>query len=110
MALTGTLDATVQADAVQFTFTVENDGPDPVEATFSDAQRADCVVTADGEDVWRWSDGRMFAMMMGSETYAPGSTETYELTWEEPPSGDYEARAELAANDVTCEATTTVSV
>jgi len=32
------------------------------------------------------------------------------MTWEEPPSGEFEARAELAANGVTCEASTTVSV
>ena len=110
MSLTGTLDATVGSDAVTFTFSVENEGSEPVEANFSDAQRADCVVTDDGDEVWRWSDGQMFAMMLGSETYAPRTTETYEMTWEEPPDGEFEAHAELAANGVTCEASTTVSV
>jgi len=110
MTLTGTLSATVGDDAVTFAFTVTNDGDEPIEASFSDAQRADCAVTDDGEEVWRWSDGQMFAMMMGSETFAPGASETYELVWEEPAPGEYEARAELVARDADCEATTTVSV
>jgi len=110
MALTGTLTATVDDDAVTFEFTVANDGPDPVEASFSDAQRAECVVSGGDDEVWRWSDGQMFAMMMGSETFAPGESETYELVWEEPEHGDFEARAELAASDADCEATATLSV
>jgi hypothetical protein len=110
MTLTGTLTATVDDDAVTFSFTVTNDGSDPVEASFSDAQRADCVVSDGDGEVWRWSDGQMFAMMMGSETFAPGDSETYELVWEEPEGGEFEARAELAATDVDCEATTALSV
>jgi hypothetical protein len=110
MTLTGTLSATVNDDAVTFSFTVTNDGSDPVEASFSDAQRAECVVSDGGDEVWRWSDGQMFAMMMGSETFGPGDSETYELVWEEPGGGEFEARAELDASDADCGATTTLTV
>jgi len=110
MALSGSLDATVESDAVRFSFAVTNEGSDPVEASFSDAQRVDCTVTDGGEAVWGFSDGRMFAMMMGSETFQPGDTETYEMEWEDPQSGTFDARAELVANDATCEASTTLTV
>ena len=110
MTLTGRLAATVESDTVDFAFSVTNEGSEPVMASFSDAQRIDCVVTDGDETVWRYGDGQMFAMMLGSETYRPGETKTYEVVWEEPPAGTYEARAELVANDATCEATTTVTV
>lgn len=110
MTLTGTLTATVDDGAVTFAFRVANDGSDPVEASFSDAQRAECVVSDGDDEVWRWSDGQMFAMMMGSETFPAGESETYELVWEDPEHGEFEARAALSATDVDCEATATVTV
>ena len=109
MPLHGTLDATVDDD-VQVTFTVTNEGDDPVDLSFSDALEADFAVRDDGEEVWRFSDGRMFAQMLGSETIDPGGTATYVAAWEDPDTGSYTAVATSAAREHDCEAETEFSV
>ncbi len=110
MTLECTLDATVGDDAVEFAFAVTNAGDDPVDLQFSDACRADVAVEDDGQEVWRFSEGRMFAQMIVEETLAPGETETYTMAWEDPAPGDYEAAAALAARTHDCRASTSVSV
>ena len=109
MPLRGTLDATV-SDDVQFTFIVTNEGDDPVDLSFSDALEADFAVRDGGEEVWRFSDGQMFAQMLGSETIDPGGTATYEAAWEDPDPGSYTAIATLEARDGDCEAEAELSV
>lgn len=104
MALNGTLDVTSTDDRVTFEFTVENDGDDPVTLSFRDAQKAEFAILADDEERWRWSDGRMFAQMLQSETLDPGESVTYDGTWEEPVPGQYGAVATLEATDRSVEA------
>lgn len=110
MSLDCTLDAAVSADAVAFAYAVENTGDDQVELDFRSAQTHDVAVLDDGTELWRFSDGQMFAQMLSSETLDPGETATYEAAWENPSAGDYEAVAELAAQGTDCEARTTFSV
>lgn len=109
MALDGTLDVAVDPDAVTFTFAVENTGED-LELQFSDAQTFDVAVEADGETVWRLSEGMMFAQMLSSESLPAGASVAYDAEWEDPDPGDYEARATLTANNADCEATAAFSV
>ncbi|MFC7155337.1 BsuPI-related putative proteinase inhibitor [Halomarina halobia] len=99
--LRGDLRATVD-EGVTFAFTVENTGDEPVSLTFADAARADFVV----DERWRWSDGRLFAQVLGEETLAPGESRTYEGAWSDPEPGTHEARAELLAREQDCEART----
>lgn len=110
MTLAGSLSATVDDDGVQFTYEVENAGDDAVSLQFSDAQTHDVVVRQDGAEVWRFSQGRMFAQMLNSESLDAGDSLVYEARWSEPENGDYEVEAFLAANDADATATTTVSV
>jgi hypothetical protein len=113
MTPTGTLAADVdpEAECVEFTFTVENAGDDPIDLQFSDAQETDLAITdADGDEVWRWSVGRMFAQMLQQKTMAPGETTTYDFEWEDPTTGKYEATATLEATNVDCEASTSFDV
>lgn len=43
---------------------------------FSDAQRYDFTIEdEEGREVWRWSEGRMFAQVLGEETLGPGREE-----------------------------------
>ena len=104
MSLTGTLDVTASSDSVTFTFTVTNDGDDPVDLSFSDAQTHDVTVLDGGNEVWRWGEGRMFAQMLQSETLDPGESVTYEVEWSDPSPGDYEAAATLTAHNQNVEA------
>jgi hypothetical protein len=110
MSLSGALTATVDDDAVRFRFAVENGGDEAAELHFSDGQRFDVTVEADGEEVWRYGAGRMFAQALGSETLAPGERAEFEAEWPDPSAGEYEARAELTATDADCGATAAVTV
>ncbi len=109
MALTSTLDVGV-GDEVEFALTVENTGDDPVELTFRSGLKVDFVVEADGEEVWRASDGRMFTQALQSETIDSGETVTYPGRWPDPDSGAYTAIAELNTTDDGVEARAEFSV
>ena len=63
-----------------------------------------------GAEVWRWSDGRAFAMGVGSETLAPGESVAYGGEWSSPSAGEYEVTGSLAASNDDVSATTTVVV
>ncbi|UPM42297.1 BsuPI-related putative proteinase inhibitor [Halocatena salina] len=103
---------TVDADQpVQFTFTVRNGGDEPVTLEFSDACKADFVVSDDAtqQERWRWSEGRMFAQVLSDLTLTPGDTETFEAAWDDPAPGTYTARAELTS-DESCAAAASFSI
>ncbi|WP_224449973.1 BsuPI-related putative proteinase inhibitor [Haloprofundus salilacus] len=110
--LTATLTAKPEVDRVDFELKVENQGTEEVTLSFRDARRAEfLVVDVEGEEEqWRWSDGRMFAQMLGSETLAPGESTTFEGVWDDPEPGGYVAVGELAAADADAEAETQFSV
>lgn len=120
MTLEGTLDATADAERVDFRFTVTNTGDDAIDLEFSDACRAEFVVF-DAEDhaassnepereVWRYTDGRAFAQVLGSERLAPGEATTYEAAWPDPQPGRFSAIARLRARNRDCEARTRISI
>jgi hypothetical protein len=100
--LEGSLRVTV-GDGVAFSFTVANGGDEPVEVTFRDSGKADFVVYLDETEVWRWSEGRMFAQMLQSARFEPGEEATFDAEWSTPEPGDYTAEAVLriAEDEVT---------
>ena len=110
--LEATLNARDGADAegVELSLSVENAGDDPVTLSFSDARRTEFVASQDGEEVWRWSRGRMFAQAVGEVTLSPGEVRAFEATWPDPDPGAYRVAAELAATGVELSAETTVTV
>lgn len=109
MPLDATLAATTDGD-VQFSFSVVNEGTTAVTLTFSSGKRADIVVrTVSGEEVWRWSDGRMFTQAITRATLEPGEQIEQSYTWADPPSGTYVATGILEADyDLTAETELTV--
>jgi len=108
--LQGTLAVEETGGGAEFTYTVENAGDDPAEVTFMSGQSFDITVTDDGEEVWRWSQGRMFTQAIREETIAPGDTRTFSGEWTDPNPGTYEATATLAAQSQTAEATAEFSI
>lgn len=107
------LEVTVDGDGrrVGFTLVVENASHDPVSVTFRDSGGADfAVLTAGGEEVWRWSDGHMFAQALRPATFAPGESATFEAEWPDPRSGDYTAVGELRLRETEVRAETPFSV
>ena len=109
------LDATLTAEPteaeVTLRLTVENTGDGPVSLSFSDGQRAEFVAERadDRQEVWRWSEGRTFAMALGNEELRPGETDTFEGTWEKPEGGEYVVRGWLVAREEDAEAEATVT-
>ncbi|WP_254537589.1 BsuPI-related putative proteinase inhibitor [Halomarina litorea] len=107
--LTGDLSVETD-DVVRFVFAVRNDGDGPADLTFRDSCHADFAVYNGEGERWRWSDGRMFMQVIEHRTVEPGGEETFEGEWESPESGEFLARAELCAQDESCEAETRFSV
>ena len=115
MALEGSLDASVSSDGTgskmaTFAFTVTNEGSEAVELQFSDAAKAEFIVQDEGREVWRYTEGRLFAQMLSAELLEPGESTTYNAEWEDPRPGGYTAVAELRAQEATCEARTDFAV
>lgn len=99
MPLTASLDVETSSDVVAFHFHVRNDGTEPEDVQIRSSKLADIAIIDGDEEVWRWSDGQMFAQMMQTETFESGQTETYEFEWPNPTPGTYEAVATLNAMD-----------
>ena len=95
MSLDATLDVATGRDGVEFTFTVQNAGTEFVELEFRSGLIADFVVSEDGEEVWRWSDGRMVTQAIETEALAPGESFSYSAVWEAAKSGEYVVDAVL---------------
>ncbi|AUX10619.1 hypothetical protein AArcSl_3008 [Halalkaliarchaeum desulfuricum] len=116
--LTSTLSVAPVDEGFEFSLTVRNDDDEPVELSFRSGQRVDFVVervddadgTGDGQEVWRYSDGRLFTQALGRETLEPGESLSYGAIWEDPPAGEYEVRGVLTAENVDAEASMVVSV
>ena len=109
--LDSSLEVTV-GEGVSFRFTVSNGTGSPVELTFRDAGRADFAVRRDGdeEEVWRWSEGRMFAQSVGHARLEPGEEAVFEEAWPDPGPGDYTAEATLQVDEFDVRAETPFSV
>jgi hypothetical protein len=95
--LTATVDVETDGDTARFTLTVTNEGDDSVSLTFSDSQRFDFVVRDADNDIerWRWSEGQMFAQMLGTEEIAPGDSVVYDAEWTASRTGSFVCRGEL---------------
>ena len=103
------LTATVDR-GVAFAFTVTNGNDERVGLVFRDAMPADVVVCEDGREVWRYSAGRMAAQAIREASLEPGESATFEMAWEDPPPGEYRARAELRTRERDCTAETSFRV
>ncbi|WP_049923990.1 BsuPI-related putative proteinase inhibitor [Halopiger djelfimassiliensis] len=111
MSLEGTLETTGDATGpVTFQFTVTNTGAEPIELEFTDACKAEFVVEDDGTEIWRFTEGRMFAQVMSSKTLDPDESLTVDAEWADPDPGEYDAVAELRARNETCNAGTEITV
>lgn len=108
--VTATLTATHDDDTIELALAIENDGAEPLELTFHDGQRAEFVARADDEEVWRWSDGRMFTQAIETVTLDPGAETAFEAGWPDPPSGEYTVTGWTTAQALDVSAEATVSV
>jgi Intracellular proteinase inhibitor len=66
-------------EPARWTFTLANHGRTPHTLTFTSAQQGDVVLTARGEERYRWSAGMMFAARLAERTLAPGEEWRFSL-------------------------------
>lgn len=99
MTLTGHLDVAVADTTVEFTFSVTNTGTEPIDLEFRSGKSVDFAVDSD-EEIWRWSDDRMFTQAVRTRTLMAGDSITQTAIWETPSPGNYTVTAMLAATDV----------
>ena len=93
------LDVKVGED-VKFSFHVTNSSPKRVELRFPSGQTHDLIVLdAQGREVWRWSQGRMFTQAMQNKVLASNDTLTFTETWHPEHAGTYTAVASLLSQN-----------
>jgi hypothetical protein len=88
--------APVPGEPVEIRLDVTNESDREVVLDFSNGQRYDFEILADGRSIWRWAADMFFIQVLGRERIAPGEA----LTWTERyeaglPAGDYVAAATL---------------
>jgi hypothetical protein len=73
---------------VRFELLARTVGESGLTLVFATAQRFDLVVTREGErgPVWRWSDGKAFAQVLGEEELLPSRVLGYSQAWEQTDS------------------------
>jgi hypothetical protein len=76
-----------EGEPLELTLEVVNRSPRPVTLQFRNSQRYDFLIrNAQGQEVWRWSAGQMFAQILGEETLVPdGKNLTYRTVAPLPP-------------------------
>jgi len=79
--------------AVELTLRVTNTHDESLAFTLPDGQDFDFVVRKGGEQVWRWSEGRMFTMALREITIEPGETLEFQTDWRPPGPGEYQVEA-----------------
>jgi intracellular proteinase inhibitor BsuPI len=81
-----------------WTFTLANHGRRPCALTFTSAQQGDVVLTARGEERYRWSGGMMFAAMVTERELAAGEEWRFSLEAVLPVEpGEYSLLATVTA-------------
>jgi hypothetical protein len=81
--LSTSMEVEVADGTVRFVLHVTNSSAQPITLEFANAQRYDFEVEdASAGLLWRWSDGQMFAQMLGEEVIPAGSTRDYTASWQ----------------------------
>lgn len=98
--LAPTLDVTTDAGDVRFDFAVVNAGKKKLEVTFADGRTHDVVVLDSlGQEVWRWSEGRLFTQAIQQRVLRTSDALRYAEEWEAPAPGRYVAIATLVSRN-----------
>ena len=99
-------------ESARLTFTVANNGQEPLSLDFSSGQQFDLsVVDATGQEVWRWSRGKFFTQAFTKLQLKPDEKKSFEGDWQaEGPTGRYQAKAWLTTPGATMLATATFAI
>ena len=78
-------DRYLSGDSIEVTLTLSNASDSTIALRFSSAQRYDFLLRdSAGVEIWRWSDERGFAQMLGTEALDPGVPWSFSHTLSSP--------------------------
>ena len=100
-------------ESIVIELTVFNRAAEDLTFNFMNAQHYDFIIEdAEGNSVWRWADGRMFAQVLGEETLGPGREQVvYTETHAGPlPPGGYEVTGALISSNRPLSASLTITI
>lgn len=87
-------------EPVALTLVNANLSPRPAYFTYPTSQRYEFAVFSNGQEIWRWSFGKVFIQVTETVTLNPGQTAAYRETWpqvnnlgQQVPPGLYTLRA-----------------
>lgn len=88
-------------DGIELDFRVTNNAARKLELLFPTGQTHEFVVVDSmGNEVWRWSEGRMFTQAVQNKLLASSATLTLQAAWRaEVPAGRYVAIASLLSEN-----------
>lgn len=97
-----------RGEPIDFKLSIKNITDQEALLTFNTAQKYDLEARdADGNKVWQWSEGQMFAAMLSQETLGPGKTLDFSVFWSQLNNqkkqvllGKYYIVANITANEV----------
>lgn len=97
-----TVDARENSEYVEFVLMIQNQSTQEIEWVFPSSQKYEIVVTnTEGDEVYRYSKGRMFTQVVQYETIAPSDYIVYTERWnymfdgKRVPKGEYTVTATL---------------
>jgi hypothetical protein len=70
-------------EPIKMRLEVVNTAGRAITLTFPSAQRYDFIVKKGKQTIWQWSEGRMFAQVLGRYDLGPGDTISYEYKWDQ---------------------------
>lgn len=76
------VEAAVYEDHTQVKLLLHNRGDQPLSLTFPSSQQFEVIIKrASGEELYRYSKGKMFSQALTRVELRPGETKTWETTW-----------------------------
>ena len=107
----------IPSQPVLLTLSLTNPNDTDLTLSFRSSHQYDFLIERKDQEVWRWSDGRMFAQVLTQLVLAPHETRTFHATWDQKdrdgkqvPSDSYEVLGLLLAEDRTYTATTSMHI
>jgi len=99
------MDAVVRGEPVTLRLVLHNRGSAPRQLQCPSARTYDVrIVAPGGREIWRWSQGRMFAQMVTDIVVGSGESREFRATWDQKsnegaavPPGRYEAEGWIPA-------------
>ena len=92
-----------RGEQVELTLTVTNAGKEPAALSFRSAKQYDFIIKEDEKELWRWSQGRMFAQALTTLTLQARESKSFPVVWPQTSRdgsqirpGSYEAVAILS--------------